>query len=50
VFVLYAVTIGLSATLLIFGTANGCVDAAPADYYDLIVLDAYSSDAIPVHC
>ena len=49
VFVLYAVTIGLSATLLIFGTANGCVNDAPADYYDFIVLDAYSSDAIPVH-
>ena len=48
-FVLYAVTIGLSATLLIFGTANGCVNDAPADYYDFIVLDAYSSDAIPVH-
>jgi hypothetical protein len=34
---------------IILGDARLSLTAAPADYYDLIVLDAYSSDAIPVH-
>ena len=34
---------------IILGDARLSLVAAPADYYDLIVLDAYSSDAIPVH-
>jgi hypothetical protein len=34
---------------IILGDARFSLAAAPADYYDLIVLDAYSSDAIPVH-
>jgi len=34
---------------IVIGDARLSLAAAPASFYDLIILDAYSSDAIPVH-
>jgi spermidine synthase len=38
-----------SQTRLIAGDGRLKIKEAPANYYDLILLDAFSSDAIPMH-